>query len=283
MTGPGWRPLIMGILNVTPDSFSDGGSWTDTAAAIDHGLQMSEQGADILDIGGESTRPGATRLPADIQIERVLPVIHGIIERSSANINLSIDTTRASVAEAAINAGASIINDVSAGRDDPELFRLAADRKLPIILMHMQGSPATMQQNPIYADVVEEVRAFLLERANEAMRAGVAEEKIIIDPGIGFGKTLEHNIQLLNNLQRLTDTGYPVMLGASRKRFLGAICEGTTATDLVGATCATTALGVLAGVSLFRVHDVRANRQTADVTWRTMQGRTHHDHTNHEH
>ncbi len=283
MTPPGWRPLIMGILNVTPDSFSDGGSWTDIEAAIHHGLQMSEQGADILDVGGESTRPGATRLPANIQIERVLPVIHGIIDRSSTNINLSIDTTRASVAEAAVNAGASIINDVSAGRDDPELFRLAADRKLPIILMHMQGSPATMQQNPIYADVVEEVRAFLLERANEAMRAGVAEEQIIIDPGIGFGKTLEHNIQLLNNLHRLTDTGYPVMLGASRKRFLGTICEAALASDLVGATCATTALGVLAGVSLFRVHDVGANRQAADVTWRIMQGRHHHDHTHHEH
>lgn len=283
MTGPGWRPLIMGILNVTPDSFSDGGPWTDTAAAIAHGLQMSAEGADILDVGGESTRPGATRLPANIQIERVLPVIHGIIERSSANLNLSIDTTQASVAEAAIKAGASIINDVSAGRDDPELFRLAADRKLPLILMHMQGSPATMQQNPVYADVVEEVRAFLLERADAAMKAGVAEEKIIIDPGIGFGKTLEHNIQLLNNLHRLTDTGYPVMLGASRKRFLGAICEGSMASDLVGATCATTALGVLAGVSLFRVHDVGANRQTADVTWRIMQGRAHHDHTGHEH
>ncbi len=283
MTGPGWRPLIMGILNVTPDSFSDGGSWTDTAAAIAHGLQISAHGADILDVGGESTRPGATRLPANIQIERVLPVIHGINDCLSGKVNLSIDTTLATVAEAAINAGVSIINDVSAGRDDPELFRLAADRKIPLILMHMQGSPTMMQQNPVYADVVEEVRAFLLERADAAMKAGVAEEKIIIDPGIGFGKTLKHNIQLLNNLHRLTDTGYPVMLGASRKRFLGAICEGSMASDLVGATCATTVLGVLAGVSLFRVHDVGANRQTADVTWRIMQGRAHHDHTDHEH
>jgi dihydropteroate synthase len=273
----------MGILNVTPDSFSDGGSWTDTAAAIEYGLQMSAQGADILDVGGESTRPGADRLPAYIQIERVLPVIHGINDRLSGKVNLSIDTTLATVAEAAINAGVSIINDVSAGRDDPDLLRLAADRKLPLILMHMQGTPATMQQNPVYDDVVEEVRAFLIERADAAIRAGVGEEQIIIDPGIGFGKTLEHNIQLLNNLHRLTDTGYPIMLGASRKRFLGAICAGTTAVDLAGATCATTALGVLAGVSIFRVHDVGPNRQTADVTWRIMQGRHHHEHIHHEH
>jgi len=283
MTPPGLRPLIAGILNVTPDSFSDGGRWASHSAAIEHALQMVAEGADIIDIGGESTRPGAERLSAPVQIERVVPVITEMRSRLADKVTLSIDTTRAEVAEAALLAGASIINDVSAGRDDPDLFSLVADRRTPLILMHMQGTPATMQQNPVYGDVVEEVRAFLLERANAAMRAGVGEEQIILDPGIGFGKTLEHNIQLLNHLHRLTDTGYPIMLGASRKRFLGAICENTTASDLVGATCATTALGVLAGISLFRVHDVRANRQAADVTWKVMQGRHRHDYTHHEH
>ncbi len=283
MTHPGLHPLIVGILNVTPDSFSDGGCWANPAAAIDHAVQMVAEGADIIDIGGESTRPGAERLSASVQIERVVPVITEIRSRLADKVTLSIDTTRAEVAEAALLAGASIINDVSAGCEDPQLFALAAERRTPLILMHMQGTPATMQQNPVYDDVVEEVRAFLLERANAAMRAGVGEEQIILDPGIGFGKTLEHNIQILNHLHRFTDTGYPIMLGASRKRFLGAICEKTSAIDLVGATCATTALGVLAGISLFRVHDVRANCQTADVTWKIMQGRQRDDHTHHEH
>lgn len=268
MNGPGLRPLIMGILNMTPDSFSDGGVWQDVDAAIGRAISMIGEGADIIDIGGESTRPGADRIAAAAQIERVLPVIKGIVQQHSSKISISIDTTLSEVAAAAIDAGASIINDVSAGRDDDDMFRLAADRQTLLVLMHMQGEPATMQQNPIYHNVVEQVRAFLLERVAAAKSAGVLDEQIIIDPGIGFGKTLEHNIDLIRNLQRFTDTGYPVLLGASRKRFLKSICVDDQSDNLVGATCATTAVGVLAGVSLFRVHNVRENRQTADMIYR---------------
>jgi dihydropteroate synthase len=261
------HPVIMGILNVTPDSFSDGGQYQLIDAAVKHALQMVEEGADIIDIGGESTRPGSQRVDAEEQTKRVLPVIQALKKEIPEKVLISIDTTLIDVADAALDAGASIINDISAGRDDPGIFQLAAQKQCPYILMHMQGAPGNMQDNPVYDDVVEEIRSFLMERAQAAMNAGVKKENIIIDPGIGFGKTKEHNLQLMASLHRFVDTGFPVLLGTSRKRFMGSICAGVTPDQLIGATCATTALGVAAGVKIFRVHDVRENRQAADMAW----------------
>ena len=261
------QPLIMGILNVTPDSFSDGGKFDETQPAVKHALDMMYEGADIIDVGGESTRPGSQRINADEQILRVAETIKSIREIALKEIEISIDTTLSKVAEAAIDAGSSIINDVSAGTDDPQILELAADKDVPVILMHMQGNPQTMQVKPVYDDVVEDIRAYLLDRVEAAMTAGVKQENIAIDPGIGFGKTQEHNMQLMIGLDRFVDTVFPVLLGTSRKRFMGSICEGVEPHDLVGATCATTVIGVNAGVQMFRVHDVRPNRQAADVAW----------------
>ncbi len=257
----------MGILNVTQDSFSDGGRFDKTRPAVKHALDMMYEGADIIDVGGESTRPGAERVSADEQILRVLETIQSIREIALQEVEISIDTTLSKVAEAAIDAGASIINDVSAGTDDPQILELAADKNISVILMHMQGKPQTMQTNPVYDNVVEDIRAYLLTRVEVAMAAGIKQENITIDPGVGFGKTQEHNMRLIANLQRFVDTGAPVLLGASRKRFMGAICEGVEPEELVGATCATTVAGVNAGVQMYRVHDVRPNRQAVDVAW----------------
>ncbi len=261
------RPLIMGILNRTPDSFSDGGLYQDEAQALAHALKMVEEGADIIDVGGESTRPGSRRIEAGEQIRRVVPIIERLRGSLPAAIPISIDTTRAEVAATALAAGASILNDISAGRDDPAMFKLAAQTGVPIILMHMQATPETMQINPAYGDVVAEVKSFLLKRAEAAQAAGIRREQVFIDPGIGFGKTNEHNLALMANLKQFVDTGYPVLLGTSRKRFMGAICAQTEPKEFLGATCATTALGVMAGVRIFRVHDIKTNRQAADVAW----------------
>ncbi len=261
------RPRIAGILNLTPDSFSDGGRYPDAGAAIDHALRMVEEGADAIDVGGESTRPGSLPVAAEEEMRRVLGVIEGLRARLPAKVLISIDTTKAEVAAAALAAGAALINDVSAGRYDPRMFELAAAQGVPLVIMHMQGEPATMQEDPRYTDVVAEVRAFLVTRARAAEAAGIPRERLIIDPGIGFGKTREHNLALLRQLGRLVDTGYAVMLGTSRKRFMGAVCDEQVPARLVGATAATTVLGVLAGVGWFRVHDVRANRQAADVAY----------------
>ncbi len=261
------RPRIAGILNLTPDSFSDGGQFPDTSVAIEHALRMVEEGADVIDVGGESTRPGSRPVSAAEQARRVLRVIEGLRTRLPPHVPISIDTTRADVAEAALAAGAALINDVSAGRHDGHMFEVAAAGGVPLILVHMQGTPATMQHDPRYEDVVLEVRAFLLARARAAEAAGIAPENLIIDPGIGFGKTREHNLSLLARLGCLVDTGYAVMLGASRKRFMGSVCAVEEPSRLVGATCATTALGVRAGVGWFRVHDVQPNRQAADVAY----------------
>jgi len=265
------RPVIMGILNVTPDSFSDGGLFLDDRSAVSHALRMAEEGADIIDVGGESTRPGSQRVDAGEQKRRVLPVIAEIRKKLPVQMVISIDTTLSEVAEAALDAGAVMINDISAGRDDPDILTLAAKRGCPLVLMHMQGTPATMQDNPVYADVVGEIREFLLERAKAAEAKGVSRENIVIDPGIGFGKTTEHNLQIIAGLKSFVETGYPVLLGASRKRFMGSVCGNTTPGELVGATCATTVIGVRAGVRMFRVHDVKANRQAADVAFRVLK------------
>lgn len=273
------RPVIMGVLNVTPDSFSDGGQWTDPVTAAGHGLAMVQAGAQIIDVGGESTRPGSQRIPPHDQINRVRPTIERLREllsKKNLEAAISIDTTQTAVAEAARQAGASILNDISAGREDPGIFDLAAQWGCPLVLMHMQGEPGTMQVSPTYHDVVEEVQTFLLDRARAAETAGVAREQVVIDPGIGFGKSREHNLALLANLKRFVDTGYPVLLGTSRKRFMGSICTDADGNPpapakLVSATCATTSLGVAAGVAIFRVHDIHANRQAADVSWRISQ------------
>lgn len=271
MFSPFNKPLIMGILNMTPDSFSDGGQYADTDAALKRVEMMLEEGADIIDIGGESTRPGSDPIAAAEQLQRVIPVIEKIRNQFSQDILISIDTTSSEVAETALNAGANLINDVSAGLNDAHILILAAERKVPIILMHSQGTPKTMQDNPNYQDVVQEVVTALNERIDAAIKSGIKKENIIIDPGIGFGKRKQDNLNLLAHLDSFVALGYPVLLGASRKRFMGAICTVTDPSELVTATAVTTALGVMAGVKLFRVHDIKANRQAADVAWAIRQ------------
>lgn len=259
------RPLIMGILNITPDSFSDGGAFLDIGEAVGRAEQMVEQGADLIDVGGESTRPGSGRVPAEQQIARVLPVIERLRQRLPDDVGISIDTTRCEVAAAALSAGAGLVNDISACRDDDRMFDLVARTKACIALMHMQGTPETMQQDPYYVNAVSEVLDFLLLRAEQAQKAGVPKECILIDPGIGFGKRKQDNLALLAHLDRFVAAGYAVLLGTSRKRFMGAVCGENRPEELVAATAATTALGVMAGVRVFRVHDIAENRQAADV------------------
>jgi dihydropteroate synthase len=264
------RPQIMGILNLTPDSFSDGGCY-DTTKAVKHGLQMVDEGADLIDIGGESTRPGAKRISAVEQLDRVLEAISELAASLPDHIPISIDTTMSEVASRAIAQGAGMINDISAGRDDPEMFSLAASTGVPIVLMHRQGTPETMQQAPAYTDVVSEVMRFLENRIEVADKAGIPKESIIVDPGIGFGKGRQHNLQLIAHLKQIKALGCPVMLGASRKSFMGSLCKVSNPRQLIPTTCACTVLGVMAGVDLFRVHDVWQNRQAADVAWATHQ------------
>jgi dihydropteroate synthase len=260
------RPLIMGILNLTPDSFSDGERY-ESDSAIHRGMQMVEEGADIIDIGGESTRPQASRVSAGEQKRRVLNVIRTLRRRLPEDFPISIDTTLSEVAREALDCGANMINDISAGRDDPELLALAGSTGVPLVLMHMQGSPRSMQDAPLYHDVVAEVKSFLQARTDAALKAGVKPEALLLDPGIGFGKRKQHNLQLLSGLERLCELGYPLLLGVSRKRFMGSICDQTEPEQLIPATCACTALGVMVGVKVFRVHDVWQNRQAADVAW----------------
>lgn len=252
---PQRRPLIMGILNVTPDSFSDGGHHGDSAVAVEHALKMIQEGADIIDIGGESTRPGARRISAGEQISRILPVIGAITSQSSAV--LSVDTTLSEVAEAALDNGASLINDISAGMEDPAMLPLAARRAVTIILMHMQGQPATMQVQPRYKDVVSEVRDFLQLRLTTALAAGITPENIWLDPGIGFGKTLEHNLKLLRHLPALAELGRPLLLGVSRKKFIGQLTDQPQAEQRVWGTAAAIAWCVANRAEVLRVHDVK--------------------------
>ena len=263
------KPLIMGILNATPDSFSDGGKFNQLENALQHALHMIAEGATIIDIGGESTRPNSESVSIDEQIKRVVPIIEAI--RQHSDVLISIDTTQSVVAEAALNAGANIINDVSAGQNDAKMFALAAQRNVPIILMHAQGTPQTMQENPHYENVVKEVTAALMQRANEAMTAGVKKENIVLDVGIGFGKRKQDNLELLAHLADFVALGFPVLLGTSRKRFMGAICDVSEPAELVTATAVTTALGVMAGVQIFRVHDVKENKQALEVAWAIRQ------------
>ena len=267
------KPLIMGILNVTPDSFSDGGKFTDLNLAMQQVQRMQAEGVDIIDIGGESTRPGSDPVPISEQIQRVVPVITAIRKQFNGSLAMSIDTTSSVVAKAALDAGATIINDVSGGTADPALLTLAATTSTPIILMHSVGTPKTMQDHPYYDDVIAEVIAALKQCVAAALGAGIKKENILLDPGIGFGKRKQDNLDLLAHLDALVELGFPVLLGASRKRFMGALCDVNEPSALVTATAVTTALGVMAGVRIFRVHDVKENKQAADVAYAVRQSR----------
>ena len=252
----------MGVVNVTPDSFSDGGLFLDPERAVAHGLELAAEGAEILDVGGESTRPGAEEVGAEEELRRTEPVVRALAERVApgAGLQISIDTSKLAVAEAALDAGATIVNDVTALRGDPEIAGLVADRGAGLVLMHMLGTPRTMQRDPRYDDVVEEVRAFLAERIEAAVAAGVAEERIWVDPGIGFGKTLEQNLTLLRRVDELAELGRPVVVGASRKSFIGKI-DGSDAAERLGGTIAASVLAVEGGAEVLRVHDVAALAQ----------------------
>jgi len=245
--------LIMGVLNVTPDSFSDGGQFFEPDRAVEHGLKMAADGAAIIDVGGESTRPGSAPVSTEEQIKRVVPVIKAL--REETTVPISIDTRNYQVAEAALQVGAAMINDITALSDE-RMGRLAAEKQVPVVLMHMQGTPQTMQIEPKYDDVVGEVRQFLLERAKRAERFGISKDRIFIDPGIGFGKTLEHNLLILRSIRKFVETGYRVLVGTSRKNFIGQITGRENPAERIFGTAASVALCVAAGVSIVRVHDV---------------------------
>jgi dihydropteroate synthase len=260
---------IMGVLNVTPDSFSDGGQWLDAAAAVAHASEMVADGADILDVGGESTRPGAEPVSAEEELRRVLPVLEQV---TGLGAQLSIDTSKLAVAEAALDAGATLVNDVTAFRAEPEIAGLVADRGVDCCLMHMLSEPRTMQDDPRYDDVVSDVRAFLEERLEFAIGEGIAEERIMLDPGIGFGKTIDHNLELLRRIGEIVAIGRPVVVGASRKSFLGRIAGRDVAADRVPGTIAANVLALERGATVFRVHDVREARDALLVAVATLAG-----------
>jgi dihydropteroate synthase len=268
---------VMGIVNVTPDSFSDGGLYLQSDLAVEHGARLVGEGADIVDVGGESTRPGAEPVSAAEEINRVLAVIEGLAafdwDRAqpdhSARPQISIDTSKAAVAEVALAAGASLVNDVSAFQADPEMAGLVASSGAECCLMHMRGEPRTMQSNPTYGDVVDEVRAFLEERLAFAVREGVSERCVLLDPGIGFGKTVEHNLELLRRLDELCTLGRPLVIGTSRKSFLGRIGGGAEG-DRLGGTVASNVLAFERGASVFRVHEVAPVREALAVTAATL-------------
>jgi dihydropteroate synthase len=259
---------VMGVVNVTPDSFSDGGLYLDRDAALAHARELERQGAAILDIGGESTRPGAAPVAQEEELRRVVPVIEELSQGGS-RAQISIDTSKPGVARAALQGGASLVNDVTAFRGDPEMAELVAGSSADCCLMHMLGEPRTMQEDPRYEDVVSEVAAFLEERMSFAIAQGVSEERIMVDPGIGFGKTLEHNLELLRRLDEIVALGRPVVIGTSRKSFLGRL-TGRDVDDRVPGTIATNVLAYLAGARVFRVHDVAAVHDALKVTAATV-------------
>jgi dihydropteroate synthase len=262
-------PSIMGVVNVTPDSFSDGGRFLAADAALEQALTLVREGASIVDIGGESTRPGSEPVSADEELRRVLPVIEALA--GSVGVPISVDTMKADVARRALAAGATIINDVSALRYDDAMVEVVAGSGCPVCIMHMQGMPKTMQEDPRYDDVVDEVLRFLEERLTAIVGRGVREEQVMVDPGIGFGKTVAHNLALLDGLSRFTALGRPILLGTSRKRFLGAILGAEPGERVIG-TVATTVIGFLAGAHVFRVHDVRPNFEALRVALAVREG-----------
>jgi dihydropteroate synthase len=270
---------LMGVVNVTPDSFSDGGSFLDSGAAIAHARELVAQGAEILDVGGESTRPGADPVSADEELRRVLPVLEGIAA-ADLDVDVSIDTSKAAVARAAVAAGAVIVNDVTALRGDRAMAEAIAESGVDCCLMHMLGEPRTMQREPRYGDVVDEVRAFLEERLSFAVRAGIDEQRVMLDPGIGFGKTIAHNLELLERLAELTALGRPLVVGTSRKSFLGRLladaageAEPVAVQRRLPGTIATNVLALERGASVFRVHDVAPVRDALAVAAATLGGR----------
>jgi dihydropteroate synthase len=255
---------IMGIVNVTPDSFSDGGEFLDPQRAIAHGRELAAEGADVLDVGGESTRPGAEAVTAQVELERVGPVVEALARVD--RLPVSIDTSKFAVAEAALGAGAGMVNDVTALRADPDLAGLCAERRCEVVLMHMLGDPRTMQENPLYEDVVDDVKAFLAERIEFAVSEGIEEERIWIDPGVGFGKTVDHNVELHRRLGELAELGPPIVFGSSRKRFIGKI-TGADVQDRLGGTIASNVIAYANGARMLRVHDVEPMRQALTVAW----------------
>jgi len=258
----GQRTWIMGVINVTPDSFSDGGLYLDREKAVERGLELAEEGSDIIDIGGESTKPGSEPIPLDEELRRVIPVISELRKRIDTLI--SIDTTKSKVAQAALDAGADIINDISSFQSDPNMFPLAAQKGTPIILMHIKGIPKTMQANPYYENVLVEVKSFLEERFTAAVASGIKKEKIIIDPGIGFGKRLQDNLALINNLQILEDLDRPILIGVSRKSFIGKILNTSPQERLEG-TISSAVLSIVHGANILRVHDVASVKRAVLV------------------
>jgi dihydropteroate synthase len=270
------RPaLVMGVVNVTPDSFSDGGKFFEPQAAVEHALALVEQGADILDIGGESTRPRATPVPEAEELRRIIPVIEQLAVR--VRVPISIDTMKPAVARAAVAAGASIVNDVAANREDPAMWRIVAETGAAYVAMHMQGTPETMQENPVYADVVREVSGFFFDRIQRLNDCGIATEQVILDPGIGFGKTVEHNLLLLGALGSFTKLGRPILLGVSRKSFLGKLSGGKEA-DRLPAALACASLAVEAGAHIIRAHDVAETVQAVRATEAILVRRRHSGH-----
>lgn len=263
---------LMGIVNVTPDSFSDGGEFLDASAAVEHGLALAREGAHILDVGGESTRPGAEPVSLEEELRRVVPVVEGLAAQSTG-ARMSIDTSKAVVARAALAAGADIVNDVTALRGDSAMVETVAASEADCCLMHMLGEPRTMQVQPRYDDVLDDVKAFLEERMAFAVREGIAEERILLDPGIGFGKTVEHNLELLRRLDEIVALGRPVVIGTSRKRFLGRIVGSDDPRERLAATIATNVMALERGARVFRVHDVQPVADALAVASATLTGR----------
>jgi len=255
---------LMGIVNVTPDSFSDGGLFLDAEAAVEHGRELASEGADLLDVGGESTRPGAEAVSAQQELARVEPVVAALAGDQGPGVPVSIDTSKRAVAEAALDAGAELVNDVTALRADPELAGLCAERGCELVLMHMLGDPRTMQDDPCYDDVVDDVKAFLAERVEFATAEGVAEERIWVDPGIGFGKTVEHNLELIRRLGELRELGHPIVFGSSRKSFIGKL-TGAPVDQRLGGTIASNVIACANGAAILRVHDVGPHREALTV------------------
>ncbi|MDI6800754.1 MAG: dihydropteroate synthase [Thermodesulfovibrionales bacterium] len=254
---------IMGVLNVTPDSFSDGGLFFDKAKAVDHALRLIEQGADIIDIGGESTRPGSEPVSIQEEINRTIPVIEAISK--NIKIPVSIDTYKAEVAKRALDAGASIVNDISGLRFDPDMPKVVADYKVPVIIMHIKGRPKDMQQNPVYEALIPEIVDYLRASVKIAMEAGIADDKIIIDPGIGFGKTFEHNLEIIKNLKEFTLLKKPIVIGVSRKAFIGKILGDVPPSERLEGTAAAVAISIFNGANIIRVHDVKEMAKVAKV------------------
>ncbi|MBI5098620.1 MAG: dihydropteroate synthase [Nitrospirae bacterium] len=253
----------MGILNVTPDSFSDGGKYFDKDSAVEQALRMQDEGADIIDIGGESTRPGAEKISVKEEINRVVPVIEALANK--VNIPISIDTYKSVVAEAAILSGASIINDISGLRFDPEMPHVAARHNVPVVIMHIKGTPKNMQKKPVYKSLMPEITDYLREGVEIARNAGVADDKIVIDPGIGFGKTIEHNLEIIKKLNEFSGLEKPILIGPSRKSFIGRILGDLPVTERLEGTAAAVAIGIFNGANIIRVHDIKAMAHVARI------------------